>query len=248
MKKTKKRIFQVSGILIGILLILGIGFYIKISSLIKNMSPSKTGEIIEGVYAINDSYVNMFMLKDSNQYIAIDAGNDEKTIASGCKELDINPDSVAVVLLTHTDRDHVGALSLFKNAKIYISRPEEQMINGQKHKFLLFNNSLGGRAYNLIDNQQTLQFAKRKIKGILTPGHSSGSMCYLVDDTYLFTGDILTLKNGRIDKSIKFFDMDHEAAVKAVTIITHLPEAKYIFTAHTGYTDNYQNAVKDWKE
>jgi len=132
MKKIIKRILQVTGILIAILLIVGIGFYIKISSLIKNMNPVKTGEVIEGVYAINDSYVNMFVLKDSNQYITIDAGNNEKTIAEGLKELNINPDNVVAVLLTHTDRDHVGALALFKNAKIFISRPEEQMINGQK--------------------------------------------------------------------------------------------------------------------
>ena len=247
MKKTKKRVLQVAGILAVIFLIVVIGFYFKISSLTKNMSPVKTGEVIEGVYAIKDSYVNMFLIKDSNQYIAIDAGNDVKTISAGLKELNIEPESVIAVLLTHTDRDHVGALELFKNAEIFISRPEEQMINGQKSKFLFFGNSIGGRAHTLIDDQQILQIAKRKIKGILTAGHTSGSMCYLVDDKYLFTGDVITLKNGRIDKSIKFFDMDHEAAVKSLPIITKIPEAQYIFTAHCGYTDNYKEAVKAWK-
>jgi glyoxylase-like metal-dependent hydrolase (beta-lactamase superfamily II) len=122
------------------------------------------------------------------------------------------------------------------------------MINGQKSKFLFFGNSIGGRPHTLIDDQEVLQFSKRKIKGYLTPGHTSGSICYLVDDKYLFTGDIITLKNGRIEMPIKFFDMDHEAALKAVALITRIPEAQYIFTAHCGYTDNYQSAVKGWKE
>jgi len=248
MKKIIKRILQVTGILIGILIILSIVFYLKMNSIIKTMSAVKTGEVVEQVYAVKDGFVNMFLVKDSNQYLAIDAGNDVKNISAGLKELNIDPDKVAAVLLTHTDRDHVAALSLFKNAKIYISRPEEQMINGQKSKFLFFGNSLGGRAHINIDDQQVLQFAKRKVKGILTSGHTSGSMCYLIDDTYLFTGDILTLKKGKIAEPIKFFDMDHKTAVKAVSIITQLQGVKYIFTAHTGYTDDYQKAVKDWKE
>jgi hypothetical protein len=69
-----------------------------------------------------------------------------------------------------------------------------------------------------------------------------------VDNKYLVTGDIITLKTGKVEQSIKFFDMDHPTAVKAVKLITSLPEVQYIFTAHFGYSDNYQQAVKDWKE
>jgi glyoxylase-like metal-dependent hydrolase (beta-lactamase superfamily II) len=217
------------------------------NSIVKDMSPVKTGLVVDGIYAIKDSYVNMFLVKDSNQYIAIDAGNDVKTISDGLKELNIDPNSVTTVLLTHTDRDHVGALELFKNAKIYISKPESQMLNGQKHKFLFFNNSLGGRPHTLLDDQQVLTFTKRKVMGILTEGHTSGSMCYLVDNKYLFTGDIITMKSGKIDQSIEFFDMDHPLAVKSVSIITKLSDVQYIFTAHCGYSDNYQKAVDGWK-
>jgi hydroxyacylglutathione hydrolase len=247
MKKTKKRLLQISGIIVALLIIAGIGFYLKINSLMKDFNTLKTGEVIEGIYAIHDSYVNMYLIKDSNQYIAIDAGNDVETVAAGLKELKIDADSVHTVLLTHTDRDHVGALELFKNAKIYISRPESKMLNGEKHKFLFFRNSLGGRPHTLLDDRQVLTYAKRSVEGILTAGHTSGSMCYLVDNKYLFTGDILSLKTGKIDQSIKFFDMDHPTAVTAIKLITKLPEVQYIFTAHFGYSDNYKDAVKDWK-
>ena len=213
----------------------------------KDFSTLKTGEVIEGVYAIHDSYVNMYLIKDSNQYIAVDAGNDRETISAGLKELKIDPDSIHTVLLTHTDRDHLGALELFRNAKIYISRPETQMLSGEKHKFLFFRNSLGSRTHTLFDDKQVLTFEKHRVEGILTAGHTSGSICFLVDNKYLFTGDIIILKTGKVAKSIKFFDMDHPMAVNAVKLITNIPEGQYIFTSHFGYTDNYQEAVKDWK-
>ena len=98
MKKIFKRILLTIGILIVLLLLVGIGFYFKINSLVKNMTPVKTGMVVDGIYAIKDSYVNMFLIKDSNQFIAIDAGNDVKTISAGLKELNIDPVKVAQVV------------------------------------------------------------------------------------------------------------------------------------------------------
>jgi hydroxyacylglutathione hydrolase len=248
MKKIVKRVLIGLGIFILIIALIGLGFYIKIRSETKSMNPAGTGKIVDEIYAIKDSYVNMFIIKDSNQYIAIDAGNDAEVVAGELKKLDIDPDQVSAVLLTHTDRDHVGALKIFKNARIYFSDQEVKMINGEKSKFLFFGNSISAKEYTLIKDQQVLNFNKIKIQGILVPGHTSGSMCYLADDKYLFTGDVITLKSGKIGKSIKFFDMDHEMASGSIAKITKLPAALYLFTAHCGYTNDYQNAVKDWKE
>jgi len=248
MKKIIKRTLLAIAIIILLIVGVGVGFYFKMKSEVKNMNPVPTGKVISDIYAIKDSFVNMFLIKDSNQYVAIDAGNDAKVIADELTKLQINPDNIEAVLLTHTDRDHVAALSLFKNAKIYLSRPEELMITGKKSKFLWFSNSIGNKPYTLLDDKKLLQIGKLKITGYLTPGHTSGSMCYQINDSILFTGDILTLKDGKIAPPIKFFDMDHQAAIKAISLISKIPGVKYLFTAHTGYTANYANAVKDWKE
>jgi hypothetical protein len=37
-------------------------------------------------------------------------------------------------------------------------------------------------------------------------------------------------------------------ATKSISKITKLPGVEYIFTAHFGYTNDYKDAVKDWKE
>ncbi|MEI6123785.1 MAG: MBL fold metallo-hydrolase [Bacteroidota bacterium] len=244
MKKILKRILLILAIFILILIIVGVVFYFRFRAETKNMNPVPTGQVTADVVAIKDGIVNMFLIKDSNQYVAVDAGNNAEAIGSALKALGIDPTLVEAVLLTHTDRDHVAALPLFTNAKIYISRPEELMITGKKKKFLWFGNSLGNAKYTLLDDGQTLQIGKLTIKGILTAGHTSGSMCYQVNKKYLFTGDILTLKDGHIQSSIKLFDMDHEAAIKAIPLITKLPGVQYIFTAHTGFTNDYARAVK----
>jgi glyoxylase-like metal-dependent hydrolase (beta-lactamase superfamily II) len=155
---------------------------------------------------------------------------------------------VIAVLLTHTDMDHVAGVPLFKNAKIYISKQEEKMLTGEKQKIPGVSNSLSRKDYILLEDKQSLKIGNENSFSILTEGHTTGSMCYQVNDKYLFTGDILSLVDGKLGPSVKFFDLDHEMAIKSISKITKLSNVEYIFTAHFGYTGDYKNAVKDWKE
>lgn len=68
-------------------------------------------------------------------------------------------------------------------------------------------------------------------------------MSYLINDKYLFVGDAFGLEKGKITKPNSFFTKDMDTAVKSFDKINNLPEAEYIFTAHTGYTADYKNAV-----
>ena len=247
MKKVLKRVLIGIGIIVLILVIVSVGFLIKFKSETKGMHVIETGNVVDNIFAIKDSFVNMFLIKDNDQYVAVDAGNSLENIAAEFKKLNIDPGQVITVMLTHTDRDHVAALKLFKNAKVYFSRPEGQMINGKKSKFFMFGNHIYPKTYTLLDDQQILDVGNLRIKGILTPGHTSGSMCYLINDKYLFIGDALKIKSGKIDEFNHFFNMDSKIAHESIGKITNLPGTEYIFTAHYGYTADYQNAVKSWK-
>jgi glyoxylase-like metal-dependent hydrolase (beta-lactamase superfamily II) len=246
MKKIVKRVLLASGIVV-VLIGLFFGWYmIKAKSEIKKMTPVETKEITDNIFAIKDSFSDIYLIKDSNSYIAIDAGNDIAIVAQELKKLNINPDNVIAVILTHTDGDHIASIQLFKNARVYLSKQEAQLINGEKSRFLFFGNKIDAKEYTLIDDQQVFRIGNVKIKGYLTEGHTPGSMCYFVNDKYLFTGDALSLKDGRIDTFNDFFNMDSKTATKSIDRITSIPEAAYIFTAHYGYSNNYKNAVKDW--
>lgn len=234
----------------GIIILPVVAFFswygIKAKSEIKKMTTVQTGEITDGVYSIKDSFTNVYLVKDSNSFIAIDAGNNAEAIAEGLKMLNVNTDLVVAVLLTHTDGDHVAAIDIFPHATIYISEQEEQMINGETSRFMIFGNKLCTENYTLVKDQQTFNIGNLTIKGILTEGHTPGSMCYVINDNYLFTGDLLSLKEGKINKFNEFFNMDTETSVKSMDKIVNLSDIEYIFTSHYGYTDDYQKAVEDW--
>jgi glyoxylase-like metal-dependent hydrolase (beta-lactamase superfamily II) len=247
MKKRTKKIILILVIVFIIIpcLIFG-GFYLKFRKELKGIKITETSELTNGVYSIKDGFANMFIFKDSSNYIAIDAGNDIDIVKAGLKKLNIDPDKVSAVLLTHSDGDHIAALKLFKNAKIYMANEEIHMMNGDNHKFLWFNNKLNAD-YTPLEDWQIITINNTKMQGILTPGHSTGSMCFLLNDKYLFVGDAASLKDGKIAKPNEFFSMDIETAKKSLSKITVLPDAEYIFTSHYGFTADYTNAVKEWK-
>ncbi|MFH1001367.1 MAG: MBL fold metallo-hydrolase [Bacteroidota bacterium] len=247
MKKIVKRGLIFSGIVLIALIVLVVIYGTLANSELKKMNTIPTGEIVENIFAVQESYVNMYLIKDDSNYIAIDAGNDIDVVAGSLKKMNINPDRVVAVLLTHSDSDHSAAISLFNNAKIYFSLQEEKLLTGEKSRFLFFGNKIDAKQYTLIKDQAIFSIGNIRIKGLLTQGHTYGSMCYLINDKYLFIGDALSLKDGKIDEFPSLFNTDSKTAKKSISKLTNLPHAAYIFTAHFGYSSDYQEAVKDWK-
>jgi len=237
-----------------LLLVVGIGFIALICGLvlgklyfeIKKMSSLETREIVKDVFAVQDNFVNLFLVKNGSTYIAIDAGNNAEHIHQELNRLHIDPKSVAAVLLTHSDVDHIAGLSLFENAVIYLSRAEEQMITGQTSRFLFMKNKLN-YAHELLEDNQVFTISGLKIKGILAPGHTPGSMCYLINDTWLFTGDSMSIKNGKVKEFNKIFNMDTQIQQKSLEKLADLPGVEYLFTAHYGFTDEFQRVFENWK-
>jgi len=244
MNKIFKRIMIVTSIIVGVLVLAFGGMYLKMKSEMSGFSPMETGKVVNNIFVVKDDYANMFIIQDGTQYIVIDCATDKNAVAEQMKKLDINPDDVTAVFLTHTDFDHVTALNLFGKAKLYMSKEEELMINGKKSKFMFFGNSISRNDYTLLEDRQILRIGNLKIEGILVPGHTSGMMAYLINDKYLFTGDIMSLKDGKMGPVPEFFDMDTVQAAKSREIIRNIPGTGYIFTAHWGYTDDYKTAVK----
>ena len=245
MNKILKRVLIITGIIIAVLVLAFVGMALKLKSEMKEFAPMETGQVVDHIFVVKDDFANVFIMQDSAQYIVIDCANSPATVAEQMEKLGINPGDVVAVFLTHTDGDHVGALSLFDKAKLYMSKEEEQMIDGRKSKFLWFGNSIPRTDYILLGDREVVQIGNLKFEAILVPGHTSGMTAYLVNDKYLFTGDIASLKAGKIAPIPAFFDMDTEQAIKSHEIIRHIPGAGYIFTGHWGYTDDYQKAVKE---
>lgn len=229
-----------------LLLVLTIIFISVSASAKKKMTPADTARLTEDVYAVRDKYVNMYLIRDGNDYIAIDAGIKPGNIRGELKKLDIDPDRVKAVFLTHSDSDHAGGLSLFSKATVYLHREEEQMINGETGRALWIGNKIDTEKYILLDDR-VIMAGDIRIEPVHTPGHTTGLTCYRVNDIYLFTGDAISLQNGVIGLFPKYINKNARRARKSVDNIIGLDGVQYIFTGHHGYTSDYNAAVSGYE-
>ncbi len=244
MKKILRRTLLVLSIVVLLVVLAWTAMFIKIKHETGAFTPVPTGRVVDNISVVKDDFSNVYIIKDSLGYVVVDSGNSADVVAGEMlKMLGIEPSEVFAVLLTHSDSDHTGALGLFDHAELYMAREEVGMTDGTTPKFLWFGNALPRTDYTLVDDRQVFRVGNLEVEGILVPGHTSGMMAWLVDGKYLFTGDAVSLVDGRIVEVPAFFDMDHKQAVRSHEIIRNIPSARYIFTGHWGWGD-YKTAVR----
>ena len=210
------------------------------------MNIIKTGEIYNNIFAVSNGQVNFYLYKTDAKYIAFDAGNSEKASLPELGKLKIDPGDVAAVFLTHTDSDHVGGIGLFGNAKIYISAPEERVIDGSVKRAFFMKNKLD-RPYITLADGESADIGGASVKCIITPGHTPGSACYAVNGKHLFSGDNFGLKNGKATLFIALFNMDGNEQKKSIKKISGLQGIEAVFTGHHGHSGNFDEAFADWR-
>jgi len=234
MKKPLKRVLWGTGILLGLILTAAIIFLINFLSATKSMTPAETSAINDSVFCIKDRFVNAYIFKGERSYLLIDAGIGGKLFSEEMKKLGIREDKITTLLLTHTDGDHTGATSLFKNASIYLHRDEEQMINGTTGKTKFSKTKWKYGPYTLLNNNDSLTLDGLKIKVLQTPGHTPGSVCYIIGNEYLVTGDNLIVANGKYEHFTDQFNMNTPEQQESLKRLPDPDSFMYILTSHNG--------------
>jgi hydroxyacylglutathione hydrolase len=225
----------------------------------------ETGKIGDGLFAVRGNISNMFLIEarkskeldltgagpETPTFIAIDACDDVSLVEKALETLKIDRLKVESVFLTHSDRDHRAALDLFANARIYMSQEEEQMVTGKTPRAVhfLYNEKLP-RAHTLLEDGEIIDIRGRKIRCLLTGGHTPGHMCYLVDDKFLFSGDLFNLSGGRVIPFFWKYTMDLAGSKLAIAKLARaidLPKVSLVLTSHSGLTHNAVDAFEGWK-
>jgi glyoxylase-like metal-dependent hydrolase (beta-lactamase superfamily II) len=119
---------------------------------------------------------NVYVLSDpqSQQALIIDAANDAERIMRELEGL-----TVANILTTHGHPDHVQAVLPVRQA------------TGARFTCHAADASLMPLAPDVRAEQGDLfHFGPFEVRTLHTPGHTPGSLCFLIDD-HLFTGDTL---------------------------------------------------------
>lgn len=234
MKKTVKRILLIASALLILLIGIGLVYYFPMLT----MPSVETGQIPDtNVYTVN-AMSAVFLVETTNGYAMIDAGLSPKKLQESLKEIFVDPDDVKWIFLTHSDGDHLAALPLFPNANIYMSEDELPLINGTLKRSILGGNSMPSGVnvdrITSLSNGQELLLNGTKVECISAPGHTYGSMLYLVDDLYLFTGDAFKIKNGNI--GIHPYTMDKNLSKKTIEQLREtINGSSIVLTSHYGY-------------
>jgi hydroxyacylglutathione hydrolase len=210
--------------------------------------PARTGRVDERVYAVRNADVNMYVYVAEGALIAVDAAKSAARVRNEWAKLPWAAEDVAAVFLTHGDSDHVGGLGFFPQAQLYLSGAEEPLVTRRQARFL-------GRVYNPrleypytpLADEQVVEIGGSRVQAIATPGHTPGSMSYLVDEQVLFVGDTLSLCRGRVALFPPFINMDTPKEGASIRKLASLEGIALLCTGHSGCTRHWDRAIAPWR-
>jgi hydroxyacylglutathione hydrolase len=201
---------------------------------------------------------NCYLVYDSETLEAalIDVGDAIDTLLQQIKEKNLD---VTYILCTHGHIDHVYSVpairDMFPDAKTVINRldyddlwtqgewveahMDAETLEWMKSdpdikKFFDFDPATFGEPDILIEDGQELSLGHFTIKAVYSPGHSPGSVCYLVDGK-LFSGDVLFYRTvGRTDIQ----HSSREDQIRSVQRLYQiLPDSTPVYPGHGQFTD-----------
>lgn len=218
--------------------------------------PAETGKLTDMVSCVREYDVNIFFIHKGNKCIVIDAGyKNHIGLLPGCEKIGVDPGKADALFLTHVDPDHAGGLDIrqknyFDNADVYLGEIEENYLKNNFYRkkigpFGLKNSVIISSGYHLLKDGETVRIGDIKITAFLVKGHTLGHICYLVDDTMLFTGDSIALNREGGWCFFDLFNYDSQMNMKSLALLKKkldLSKVRYLFTSHNGFTDNAYSA------
>lgn len=146
---------------------------------------------------------NCYLLSDGGPACAIiDPGAQPDKLR---RALELDRQTPSLILLTHGHYDHMGAVNQLKEwypeAQVLIHEADAEMLADPTKNFSI---EISGEGYStkadrLLTDNEVILFGERGIRVIHTPGHSKGSVCYLVGKM-IFCGDTVFAQGiGRTD-------------------------------------------------
>lgn len=173
---------------------------------------------------------NCYLVSSNDFALVIDPGKYDERIADFLNQ---NADVKRYILLTHTHFDHIcGAKQLREETNTDILISKEDAVGLFDPKFSLSElfhiRQPIFYANKTLTDGETLCIGSKEIQCISTPGHSPGSMCFLIENT-LFSGD--TLFAGSIGRT-DFPYSNHNDMVNSLKRISLLNPEIRVLSGH----------------
>lgn len=162
------------------------------------------GELMANCYFVTDS--------ESDCSFVVDPGAESDMLI---KQIDsFGSEKLKYILLTHGHFDHIGFAAGLKKkypgAKLIIGADDSGFTNNDSLNLCIhFGISCDHFDADVtVNDGDSMPFGKDAIKVISTPGHTAGSICFLVGNS-IFTGDtLMSMSCGRTDfPTGSYYDM-----------------------------------------
>jgi len=131
-------------------------------------------EIHHVVVGPMDNNVYVLRCKETGQAVLIDAANEHDRLLELCRRL-----NVVKVLETHGHWDHIQAVPAVRDAgyEVGVTAADAAMLPSYDY---------------VLEDDSVVEVGRLRLRTIFTPGHTPGSMCFLVEGSpVLFSGDTL---------------------------------------------------------
>lgn len=143
-------------------------------------------------FALGILSTNSYIVSDENRNAVIfDCGVYSPKISSYIED---NGLKLKKILLTHSHFDHTGGCAKLQEqtgALVYIHEAEEESLNDRDKNLASafpFSTFEEIKEYRTIADGDIIEVGDMEFKVMHTPGHSEGSVCYIIDDV-IFAGD-----------------------------------------------------------
>lgn len=221
-----------------LLLALGVGsLYLKMPK----KGPPRV-ELPGGVEGVLCRFSYAWIVPSATGVVLIDAGLDEKApeLLAALKARGLGPESVRGILITHGHGDHFGGAAAFAHARAFAHRDDIPLIRAEKKRPGLIGGIFGrvsarkkppARLEPLPDTGAvSVDGVTFAVIGL--PGHTSGSVAYLLGDI-LFSGDALMGRGDGVMAPNAFTSEDPALSRQVLEKLMEVPFA-IIANGHTG--------------
>lgn len=201
---------------VGLSLILGVAGYRGIRRWSRPAEPHRLGPasttIVPGLSLLCGIGPSASYVVETNEgLVLVDTGLDPEArqLKVEMTRLGLNWKDIRAILLTHAHGDHSGGAEHLRStigAKIYAGEEDASVLkNGGPREayfstFYMPNQSPHPTKIDVeLKGDEILNFGNVRFKAIATPGHTPGSMCYLMEKSnqkFLFGGDVITMLAG----------------------------------------------------
>ncbi|WP_290912867.1 MBL fold metallo-hydrolase [Eubacterium sp.] len=189
-------------------------------------------KVISEKFGSMDNNCSLIIDEKTNQSALVDCNEFSQKMIDMIGDTDLK-----YILLTHGHFDHIIGVKSVKEkygAQVVISKEDEPMLNSSKLSLAVFCNAPQNNvdADIIVKDGDEITLGEIKIKVMATPGHTSGSVCYIAEN-YIFSGDTLFYCScGRTD----FPSGSHEQMMSSLQKLKALDGDYKVYTGHNNLT------------